>query len=149
MKKRWIALVLAGACVANQFVPFSLGGPAMSCMTAYGKFAGLKSAVNEFMAVHGNDHGEVLQFLNRSDFRVRNLSFESSNDTSINARPKLEDRMLTLVMVGNDANWTCATLAVIHDLPGMDKNLLLIELQPHPVFKNRLMVSKVTNNYGS
>ena len=94
---------------ASQFVPFSLRGPAISCVDA-GNEKVAKAKVLEFAASHNFALNEVSAYLANSDFVIRNVV--------------ARENTLTIVFEKNRTGGSCLFLDAI----SIDGNLVIVEL---------------------
>jgi hypothetical protein len=126
LHRKTTALVLLGLFVASDFVPYSLGGPAMSCVTTNGAPEYIKSAVLAFISSNSADVAKVTNFALRSDFRIRNASFLSPK-YSKNNPPSVN--VLSLVFHSNDTNLRCLFFSLPRVLQSEPK-LLILRVEP-------------------
>lgn len=119
--------LIAALLVAGHVLPFSLRGPAMSCIAAANAGANYKKAA-EFAASHDYALNEVSAYLANSDFTVRNISIVKG--------------VVSIVFEQNQRNGGCFLL----DLVSIDGRLIIVDLLTDKDSSHR--VQRVRSNYG-
>ncbi len=111
--KKAILLVLAivSIIIVGNFIPLSLRGPAMSCMTAANETENDKKTL-EFAASHDFALNAVSDYLANSDFRLRNVSTKGN--------------VVTLVFEKNKRNNVC----FLTDFFAIDGSLVIVDVTP-------------------
>lgn len=129
--KRLILLFFGAAFVVSNFIPFSPGGPAMSCVTAHISPDAAEQAVLAFMKSHSADIGEVARYLQRSDFEMIGGNINLPADQSANTDPQF-DRFL-LVFRANVTNTSCLAFSLALGLiPFSERTWIGLTLTPKP-----------------
>jgi hypothetical protein len=130
VSKRLSFLFLGAVFVASNFVPFSLGGPAMSCVTAHISPRAAEQAVFDFMKSHSTDVGEVVRYLQRSDFEMKGGSFHRTVNSS-NSDPLWNG--FGLVFLTDESNYSCPVFsAAIRLIPFSERTWISLKLAPKP-----------------
>jgi hypothetical protein len=142
IRKGMVLFVFSAIFVASNFIPYSLGGAAMSCVTAHVSPQAAEQAVKEFMKTNSTNYGEVTRYLQRSDFEVRGGHFDKAVDSK---NPDVRSSEFSVVYLSDDSNYNCPVFsAAIRLLPYSERTWIKLTLVPTPREPSGdAMVSKV------
>lgn len=106
-----------------QLIPYSLNGPAMSCLTAANE-KGDAESVAKYYANSGRDYNATLKYIQNSDFSLRNESVGASDENR------------TLVFVTEYKNLRCFLVNLI----SIDGSIIRVDVQQQ---NSRTIITKV------
>ncbi len=110
---KWFLFICA-LYVGSQFVPYSIGGPALSCFTST-LFLDAPPNVEPYSQRVGGDFTKVDAFLHRSDFEIARFYIEGK----ITSTEKLPDDTVTFVYRKDRNNASCYLLDLVAYEPTM------------------------------
>lgn len=100
----------------------------MSCVTAHLSPPASEQAVLDFMKSHSANAGEVMRFLQRSDFEVKGGNFYRGDVSTSSSSFNSED--FGLVFLTDDTNYSCLGFSLLNLIPFNERTWVSLRLAP-------------------